>query len=158
MLCIPENKYFKDALLCSFKNGSVGLYDFDKRKIEFITEASHSETIFDIQFSPINKDLLASGSYDGSTKIWDINKMSCIASLVNPSNEKKYNPVYSISWSPNSNEIITAHCNGEVCLWDCEKNKLLSSIKPCNGMPIYRTDWNRLRPELVASGSTEGLA
>ena len=30
-----------------------------------ITEPNHSETIFDIAFNPQNKEILATGSYDG---------------------------------------------------------------------------------------------
>lgn len=32
----------------SFEKGSVGIYDIEKRKFEFLTEEAHSETIFDI--------------------------------------------------------------------------------------------------------------
>ena len=160
MVPLPAgNQIMKQGLLISFKNSSIGLFDFEKKKIEFMAESTHAETIFDIQFSKTNKDILASGSYDGQVKIWNINKMDCLATLINPNSEKKINPVYSFSWSPNSsNELVTVHSSGEVLLWDWEKNRLLSSIKPCNGQPIYRVEWNRLRPELIASGSSEGFA
>ena len=37
-----------NLFLISFDKGSVGLYDIEKRKFEFLTEEAHSETIFDI--------------------------------------------------------------------------------------------------------------
>lgn len=159
MMALPTgNKIMKEGLLISFKNSSVGLLDFEKKKMEFMSESTHAETVFDIQFSRVNKDILASGSYDGQLKVWNVNKMTCLVTLVNPNIEKKINPVYGIAWSPINNELVTVHSSGEVLLWDWEKNKLLSLVKPCNGQAIFRVDWNILRPELIASGSTEGFA
>ncbi len=44
--------------LCSFRDGAVGVYDFDKRRWEYLTEPGHTETIFDVQFKPSNPDIL----------------------------------------------------------------------------------------------------
>jgi WD40 repeat protein len=159
MVPLPaRNKITKEGLLLSFKDSCVGLMDFEKKKMEFLSGSTHAETVFDIQFSHANKDNLATGSYDGQIKVWNIDKMSCMATLQNPNSEKKFNPVYGISWSPSGSEIVTVHSSGEVLLWDWQKNRLLSSVKPCNGQPILRVEWNNLRPELIASGSMEGLA
>ena len=84
--------------------------------------------------------------------------MSCISTMVNSNTEKKLNPVYGLSWSPNSLEMVTVHLNGDVILWDCEKSRLISSIKPGGGSPIYRVEYNKLKPDLIASGSSEGFA
>ena len=37
-----------NLFVISFEKGSVGIYDIEKRKFEFLTEEAHSETIFDI--------------------------------------------------------------------------------------------------------------
>lgn len=159
MITIPsENQYIKEGLLLSFKNSSIGIFDFSKKRLDFVTEPSHSETIFDLKFSNINKNILASGSYDGSVKIWDINKMTCLSTLMNSNTEKKLNPLYGLSWSPKNNEIVTVHSNGEMALWDCDKNKLLSLVKPGKGLAIYRVEWNKIKTDLIASGSTENFA
>lgn len=158
MISLPANNYFNsNCFLMSFKNGCVGLYNFDKNKMEFFSEEMHSETVFDLQFSNINKDILASASYDGNVKIWNVHQMKCISTLTSPSNDAKYNPVYGISWSPDSNEVVTVHSKGEIILWDCEKGKMLSSLRPGKSQ-IFRVDWNKLSSNLIASGSAEGCA
>ena len=58
--------------LLAFRSGAVGIYNLSLKKMEFCTEAGHTETIFDLQFKPDNPNLMATVSYDGTTKIWDI--------------------------------------------------------------------------------------
>ena len=65
----------------SFEKGSVGIYDIEKRKFEFLTEEAHSETIFDIQFCPWNKDLIATCSYDSTVKVWNASNMKLISNI-----------------------------------------------------------------------------
>ena len=45
--------------VCSFQDGSVGVYDLRKRSWDFLTEEAHTETIFDCVFKPDNRDHLA---------------------------------------------------------------------------------------------------
>mmetsp|Transcript_11720 Transcript_11720/g.5864 ORF Transcript_11720/g.5864 Transcript_11720/m.5864 type:complete len:81 (-) Transcript_11720:637-879(-) len=61
--------------LIAFKNGAVGRYNFIKNKMDFATEPGHCETIFDIALKPADKNLLATASYDGTVKLWDILNM-----------------------------------------------------------------------------------
>lgn len=65
----PDNPY---RFLLAFRSGAVGIYNLSLKKMEFCTEAGHTETIFDLQFKPDNPNLMATVSYDGTTKIWDI--------------------------------------------------------------------------------------
>ena len=39
----------------------------------------HIETIFDCKFKPEKADLLATASFDGTIKVWDINTMTCVS-------------------------------------------------------------------------------
>lgn len=64
--------------LIAFLNGSIGVYNFDMRQMEFQTEAGHAETVFDLQFCPNNKDMIASCSYDGTVRLWDANTMKLL--------------------------------------------------------------------------------
>ena len=67
--------------LIAFKNGSVGVYNLDKRNVEFQTEAGHAETIFEVKFCPWDKNRLATCSYDGTVRIWDVTSMRLIIIL-----------------------------------------------------------------------------
>ena len=71
----------RQSLLCSFKSGSIGVFSLVKKKLEFCTEPGHAETVFDIRINPRDKNLLATASYDGTVKIWDLRTMKHIETL-----------------------------------------------------------------------------
>ena len=41
----------------------------------------HIETIFDCKFKPDNPNLLATASFDGTIKVWDINTLEPVSTL-----------------------------------------------------------------------------
>lgn len=65
----------------AFKDGAVGIYNFELKKLEFCTEAGHTETVFDLEFKPDNCNLLATVSYDGNIKIWDVESLCLVKTL-----------------------------------------------------------------------------
>ena len=54
-------------------NGAVAIYNLVKKCVDFQTEPGHAETVFDIEFPPINRYHIASCSYDETVRIWDVN-------------------------------------------------------------------------------------
>ena len=167
---LNNTNYGKEGFLCSFKNGSVGLYNFNKKKLEFLSQPNHSETIFDTQFKSNDKDVLATASFDGSIKIWNIKEMQCITNLSKTNNQNivagntqlntlKNQVIYAISWHPNGeNKIVSVNSIGEVALWDTEKGKLIFELQPGTVSPIYRIEWNSSNPAYIASGSSDNMA
>ncbi|KAF2348756.1 WD40 repeat, partial [Trinorchestia longiramus] len=63
------------SVLCLFKDGGVGLYQVRRKHWIFNREHGHTETIFDCSFKPDNCDLLATGSFDGSIKVWRVDSL-----------------------------------------------------------------------------------
>ena len=53
------------------------------------------ETIFDCKFKPDDPNLLATASFDGTIKVWDINTLTAV--YTSPGNE---GVIYSLSWAP----------------------------------------------------------
>jgi hypothetical protein len=43
--------------------------------VRLLHQAGHTETVFDCAFSPTDADTLATASYDGSIKAWNVNGM-----------------------------------------------------------------------------------
>lgn len=41
----------------------------------------HVETIFDCKFKPEDPDLLATASFDGTIKVWNVNTMAAVSIL-----------------------------------------------------------------------------
>ena len=81
MIALRNTHFVNDCFLLSFKNGQVGIYDFKAKKFIFMTEPNHCETIFDLKFKRSDKNILATGAYDGNIRIWDVNKMKCLKNL-----------------------------------------------------------------------------
>ena len=42
----------------------------------------HIETIFDCQFKPDNPNLIATGSFDGTIKVWDVTTLTLVGSYL----------------------------------------------------------------------------
>ena len=123
------------SALCSFIDGSVGLLDLERQKVVWKSFAGHRETIFDVQFHPINDRILATGSYDGTVRIWNIDDMSLIGTCRVNGNTKGTAPVvrkpwarhygsappsivYSVSWQQNGNSLAIGISDGSVQIWD----------------------------------------
>ena len=72
-LCVPGTP----RVILTFRDGTVGMYDVKKRRLEWHTEGGHTETIFDCAFSTTDPDLLATSSYDSSVRVWDVTTAKC---------------------------------------------------------------------------------
>lgn len=70
----------------------------------FFSLKGHTETIFDCEFKPDNPDLLATASFDGTIKVWDINTLTAV--YTSPGNE---GVIYSISWAPGKNVLLKVY-------------------------------------------------
>ncbi|RMC13989.1 hypothetical protein DUI87_09073 [Hirundo rustica rustica] len=108
--------------VCCFMDGGVGLYDMGAKKWDFLRDLGHVETIFDCKFKPDNPDLLATASFDGTIKVWDINTLSAV--YTSPGNE---GVIYSISWAPgNLNCIAGGTSRNGAFIWDVRKGKMIT--------------------------------
>jgi WD40 repeat protein len=156
-----------NLVLIACTNGSIALFNVEKKKIEFQTEPGHSETIFDLKFKPSDKNILASCSYDGSIKLWDAPSMKMLLTITAATKKGAIghtidqqaggsNTIYAISWSPNSDEIACVCGPGIVKIFNTKKGALKHEIKP--GDKSFRVAWNQLNPKYIVSSSKDGFA
>lgn len=83
----------------------------------------------------MQKNFLASCSYDGTVRVWDSNNMT----LVNANDTTRSGPqaksdkkiIYSLAWHPTETKIALTTVNGNLMIYDALKSKLLSHITPC---------------------------
>jgi hypothetical protein len=59
-----------ELLLCSFTDGSVGVFNMVTRQMKYQGLPGHSETIFDVKFRPDSADILATASFDAAIKVY----------------------------------------------------------------------------------------
>lgn len=106
------------------------IFNLKKRHNEFETEAGHAETVFDLEFSPFNRDLVASCSYDGTVRIWNTNQMKLLATndtfRNSPVQKEEKHIIYSISWHPTEGKIALVGSLGYLMIYDALKSKLIS--------------------------------
>ncbi|XP_065337368.1 WD repeat-containing protein 17-like isoform X2 [Cloeon dipterum] len=93
------------AVVCLFANGGVGVHDLKRNKWDYLKEAGHVETVFSCAFRPDDSCTLASGSFDGSVKLW-----SCSSGRARPlsSTPGRESIVYSVSWAPTPSPLLAA--------------------------------------------------
>lgn len=160
---LPIQKY-SNLVLIACTNGSIAVFNIEKKKIVFQTEPGHSETIFDIKFKPTDKNSLATCSYDGSIKIWDAPSMQMILTI-NTTKKKGVighstqqepggsNIIYGISWSPNSDELACIGGKGVVKIFNTKKGVLKHELQP--GGKGFRVSWNQQNPRYILSSSQD---
>jgi WD40 repeat protein len=99
------------AALCSFLDGSIGLLDLDRKKVAWKSFAGHRETIFDVSYHPICANILATGSYDGTVKIWNTNNFHLLGTCVVKNAKQGQSSSQQRDTSSNSGENGLAYCN-----------------------------------------------
>ncbi|KAJ4458566.1 putative Vegetative incompatibility protein HET-E-1 [Paratrimastix pyriformis] len=148
----PSNTH---DLRCIFNlvDGTVGVFDLRRRQTLFQTTPGHTETVFDCQFKPSNADVLATSSFDGTIRVWNVETMECIQLL---SGHKGI--VYSVSWCPGESTLIAASSSvGELWIWDTAKRQVVAEYDLHGQRRIFRCVFNPdPTRQLIASCGEDG--
>ncbi|XP_067662961.1 WD repeat-containing protein 17-like [Haliotis asinina] len=139
-------------LVCTFKDGGVGLYDLGRRRWNFLRDQGHMETIFDCKFKPDDPDMLATASFDGTIKVWDINTMKAVFSSIG--NE---GVIYHISWAPGNLDCIAA-CTSKngVFIWNIRKGKVIKRFNEHGKNSVYSVSWSQKDSKRIMSCGADG--
>jgi len=142
-------------LLLAFLDGSVALFDWSTRHVEWLSAPAHSETIFDVKFKPANKDVLATASFDGTIKLWNASSLQQVQELRGQSGA-----LYALSWCPGPEDewrLATGGSEGDVFVWDGRTGQTLLRSKH-HSKPVYGLKWHPSDKELLVSTSSDGYA
>ncbi|XP_046772584.1 WD repeat-containing protein 17 isoform X2 [Gallus gallus] len=140
-------------VVCCFMDGGVGLYDMGAKKWDFLRDLGHVETIFDCEFKPDNPDLLATASFDGTIKVWDINTLTAV--YTSPGNE---GVIYSISWAPGDlNCIAGATSRNGGFIWDVPRGKIITRFSEHGKNGIFCIAWSHKDSKRIATCSDDGF-
>ncbi|XP_075411901.1 WD repeat-containing protein 17 isoform X4 [Tenrec ecaudatus] len=139
--------------VCCFLDGGVGLYDMGAKKWDFLRDLGHVETIFDCKFKPDDPNLLATASFDGTIKVWDINTLTAV--YTSPGNE---GVIYSLSWAPGDlNCIAGATSRNGAFIWDVKKGKMVQRFNEHGKDGIFCIAWSHKDSKRIATCSGDGF-
>jgi WD40 repeat protein len=102
------------SLLAAESNSTIRLWNLRTRQPVGDKMCGHTYGIADMEFSPDGK-LLASGSWDGTARIWEIPSGRLLLVL-----DADVYRVSSVAFLPDGS-LVTANWNGAVHLWDLPK-------------------------------------
>ncbi|XP_078252775.1 WD repeat-containing protein 17 isoform X1 [Rhinoraja longicauda] len=139
--------------VCCFLDGGVGLYDMGAKKWTFLRDLGHVETIFDCKFKPDDPNLLATASFDGTIKVWDVNTLTAV--YTSPGNE---GVIYSLSWAPGDlNCIAGATSRNGAFIWDVVKGKTIARFNEHGKNGIFCIAWSHKDSKRIATCSADGF-
>ncbi|XP_072619993.1 WD repeat-containing protein 17 isoform X6 [Vulpes vulpes] len=139
--------------VCCFLDGGVGLYDMGAKKWDFLRDLGHVETIFDCKFKPDDPNLLATASFDGTIKVWDINTLTAV--YTSPGNE---GVIYSLSWAPGDlNCIAGATSRNGAFIWDVKRGKMVQRFNEHGKNGIFCVAWSHKDSKRIATCSGDGF-
>lgn len=76
------------------------------------TIAAHAEPVTTLDFTP-DSTLLASGSFDGLIRVWDVDGGRCVKTLA----DDNIAPIGSLIFTPNGKFVMAAGLDGRIRLW-----------------------------------------
>ena len=103
---------------------NIRLWNVEKG--ELIAElAGHAHNVYCLAFSPDGK-LLASGSYDQTTRLWDVSTPSTPRQVGDVL--RGFAPVYSLAFSRDGHRLFSG-TRGGVNIWDVSTKQLITTLR-----------------------------
>jgi WD40 repeat protein len=72
----------------------------------------HTAEVRAVGFAP-DGETIATGSFDGSLKLWNLRLGQCVATL-----RRHSSVIGALVWSPDGNTIYTGGGEGVICIWN----------------------------------------
>ena len=94
--------------------------------------------------------MLATASFDGSVRLWDVISGSCIRVL-----NRHRDSVYSVAFSPSGKYLASGSLAGQLYIWDVENGAHVRNYK--GGGDIFEVAWNKEETRVAACFSSNAV-
>jgi WD40 repeat protein len=140
------------SVVTANSDGSVSVFNLQRKQLEFCIPAGHTDTVFDCAFDPTTPEVFATCSYDGTVKIWNTATLTLVKTLRGPDAI-----LYNCSWSRNGKYIAASASTGHIILWDVDTGKQILD-HPLHAKASYSIAWSKSSDGLFCSTSADGTA
>ena len=104
----------KQQQIATDAGNQIIVWDIEEQE-QIATLKGHIDIVSSLSFNPTNPNILASGSYDTTIKLWDLRKSDnrCVATL------QDTDKIYSVSYSPTVEQLVSVNAskNQALGLW-----------------------------------------
>jgi WD40 repeat protein len=116
-----------------------------KSDIPIVATLEHSGAVRSVAFHS-SAPLLATGSEDGTVKLWDTNTQECVATLVG-----HHRQVVSVAFHPTADILMSGSWDNDVKLWDTNTYMCLST-RTVQNYGVSCVAFHPSKPFIVTSG------
>lgn len=111
----------------------VGLWDMKKGEVNGLL-VGHTDFVTSVAFDP-SGTLLASGSGDGTVRVWDVGSRATLAVFRSNvgTDESFAGAVESVVFSPDGSLLASANADGTVRIWDVRRREQVTVLKTDSG-------------------------
>jgi len=116
---------------------------------------SHQQEIYTVKWAPTGpgsknpdkKPLLATASFDGSVRLWNVQDGTCIQVF-----SRHRDSVYSVAFSPSGNYLASGSLAGQLYIWNVMEGRHIKSFKGRGD--IFEVAWNKEETRVAACFSS----
>ncbi|KAL7420410.1 peroxisomal targeting signal 2 receptor [Cryptotrichosporon argae] len=160
---IAWNEAHENQILAACGNGALKLFDITLTGLPVRAWHEHTAEVMSADWSNVDKSLFATGSWDGTVKIWSPQRATSLSTFTHGGQ------IFTTAFSPHSPTVLSVGQDGHLRIWDLRAP--VPSAAPGglnNSAPstpvldlqvgtdeVLGADWNKYEPGLVATAGKD---